>query len=159
MRSLLLLSAFVASPLRALAEAGHEEGHWAWAGLFELSAANKYTWTFAKESSGAYAEGATEVEFLIVATDEADSHGLEEAEEEAEAIWGNTTAAEVAPNGAVPIGTWAHMELDQDSWVTQFKISVPTAGPYVVFSNHPPAEFENGFHYLKDKQGNDVEAY
>jgi zinc transporter ZupT len=158
MRSLLLLSAFVASPLRALAEAGHEEdGHWAWAGLFELSATNKYTWTFAKESSGAYPEGTTEVEFLIVATDEADSHGLEEAEEEAEAIWGSTTAAEVAPNGAVPIGTWAHMELDQDSWVTQFKISVPTAGPYVVFANHPPIEFENGFHYLKDQQGNDIE--
>ena len=158
MRSLLLLSAFVASPLRALAEAGHEEdGHWAWAGLFELSATNKYTWTFAKDSSGAYPEGATEVEFLIVATDEADKHGLEEAEEEAEAIWGSTTAAEVAPNGAVPIGTWAHLELDQETWVSQFKISVPTAGAYVVFANHPPIEFENGFHYLKDQQGNDVE--
>lgn len=158
MRSLLLLSVFVASPLCALAAAGHEEdGHWAWAGLFELSATKKYTWTFAKESSGAYPEGTTEMEFLILATDEADSHGLEEAEEEAEGIWGSTTAAEVAPNGAVPIGTWAHMELDQDTWVTQFKISVPTAGPYVVFANHPPIEFENGFHYLKDQQGNDIE--
>jgi len=153
MRSLLLLSAFVASPLCALAGGGSNS--WEWAGLFQLSAGEKYTWSCSRNSAGNYAE--SEVELLIVPADHADQHGLEEAEVDAEAKWGKTTAAEVAPNGAVPIGTWAHLELDTEGWVSHFKISPPSAGAYVVFMNHHPIEFEKDFHYLKDKQGEDVE--
>jgi hypothetical protein len=87
----------------------------------------------------------------------ADQDGIEHAEESAEALWGNTSATEVAPGGVVPLGAWAHLELDEESWMSQFRIRSGSAGAYAVFADHPPTEFENGFRYFKDKQGNDIE--
>jgi hypothetical protein len=55
----------------------------------------------------------------------------------------------------VPIGAWVHLELDEESWMSQFRIRSGSAGAYAVFADHPPTEF-NGFPY-KDKQGNAVE--
>jgi zinc transporter ZupT len=133
--------------------AGGEAHKWEWAGLFELGA-GKYTWSCSRNSEGRYAE--SELQLLIVPAEEASQHGLEEAETAAEAKWGKA-AVEVAQGGAVPIGSWAHLEMDEGTWVTHFRISPSSAGAYAFFTNHLPIEFEKDFHYLKDEQGEDVE--
>lgn len=94
--------------------------------------------------------------------------GLEAAEKTAEPIFKNAvdsktytpvdaglTANSIAPGQAYKLN------MDTNSYVSTFKIGHITEaneGPYAIFMEHLPTEFEGAAgHYLKGKNGNDVE--
>jgi len=135
----------------------HDEEHhgWEWAGVFSLSTGETYTWSASRGESGEYAD--PEMQILLLATDHADSHGIEEKEEEAEALWEATSIAELASGASIPLGQAVHLVFDPLTWVSNYRITVPTDGAYVFFAQHFPTEFEKDFHYLKDEHGNDIE--
>jgi zinc transport system substrate-binding protein len=49
------------------------------------------------------------------------------------------------------------LEFDQAKNVSVFGINISTAGSYVFFTEHMPAEFESSEHFFKDDLGRDVE--
>mmetsp|Transcript_21335 Transcript_21335/g.66563 ORF Transcript_21335/g.66563 Transcript_21335/m.66563 type:complete len:646 (+) Transcript_21335:71-2008(+) len=126
---------------------------WEWAGTFEL-AAEHYTWSFTKKEDG-YADPACQV--LVWPLASTSQASLEAVESAAEAAWNSPSLANKTSYQELETGTSYNLVLDQDTWTTHFILHVDTAGAYGVFVQHVPYEFENGFHYLKDEGGADVE--
>mmetsp|Transcript_49403 Transcript_49403/g.91128 ORF Transcript_49403/g.91128 Transcript_49403/m.91128 type:complete len:487 (+) Transcript_49403:84-1544(+) len=161
MRSaLLLLLALGLSPGASATGHDHDHGHgdvaiWEWAGVFTLEAGETYTWSASRGESGDYAD--PEMQLLLMATDDSDSHGIHEKEAEAETLWEASNIAELTSGQTIPIGQAVHLVFDQQTWASHYMITVPTTGSYVFFAQHFPVEFEKEFHYLKDEHGNDIE--
>jgi zinc transporter ZupT len=134
-------------------EHGHENHAWEWAGTFSLVKDSPYTWIMSKKD-GAYADA--DMKLAIVKTTTNDKAGLEAAEERAEALFdGNDT--EVTSNAALEVDTLYHLELDQDEFMTTFRIQVNDTSAYAIFTQHFPTEFEDKYHFLKDAAGVDIE--
>jgi len=140
--------------------AGHDHGDeesgfpWEWAGVFTLEAGENYIWSAERNAEGEYPD--PHMQLLLMATDEADSHGIEHKEADANFAWG-LPMSEVESGEAIRIGSPVNLHFDDKSWVSTFRITVPTTGSYVFFAEHVPVEFENRFHYLKNEHGDDIE--
>eukprot|EP00403_Amphidinium_massartii_P022694 CAMPEP_0178406214 /NCGR_PEP_ID=MMETSP0689_2-20121128/18798_1 /TAXON_ID=160604 /ORGANISM="Amphidinium massartii, Strain CS-259" /LENGTH=506 /DNA_ID=CAMNT_0020027251 /DNA_START=33 /DNA_END=1553 /DNA_ORIENTATION=- len=138
---------------------GHDHGEeswpWEWAGVFTLEAGEHYVWSAERGEAGLYAD--PHMQLLLMATDHADSHGIEEREAAADVAWDAANIPELESGGRIPLGSAVNLHFDAESWVSTFRITVPTTGAYVFFAQHAPVEFENRFHYLKDEHGDDIE--
>ena len=152
LRLALLLTAVAVSA----AEEEHEAHAWEWAGAVKLEASETYIWTAAKNANLKYADPFWQLYFTPSTT--SDSEGIESAEAAAEA--GFNTTATLAPAGhTLTPGTLWNLTMDQESFMTQWKIAPAATSPYIIFSQHDPSEFEGfGMHWLKSDHGEDVEA-
>ncbi|KAL9139520.1 Zinc transporter ZIP12 [Amphidinium carterae] len=159
-RNVALLFAFSLSSGAHATHDGHTHGDsehavWEWAGVFELDAAETYIWSASKGEGGSYADA--EMQMLIMPTDHADSHGIEEKEAEAMTLWEASNIAELNSGDTIPVGTSVHLVFNPASWMSTYTITVPQSGAYVFFTQHFPVEFEKEFHYLKNDHGDDIE--
>lgn len=139
---------------------GHGEDHveegaaFEWAGAFELEA-GEYVWSFAKVN-GEYADPA--MKMVILAADEAGSHGIEKNEAAAAAYF-SSEAKEVKDGGVLEAFKGAYqLAFDGAKPVTSFRVKIAAKGAYVVFTEHMPMEFEAGEHFFKNAKGEDIEA-
>eukprot|EP00467_Chlorarachnion_reptans_P004715 CAMPEP_0114526274 /NCGR_PEP_ID=MMETSP0109-20121206/22926_1 /TAXON_ID=29199 /ORGANISM="Chlorarachnion reptans, Strain CCCM449" /LENGTH=491 /DNA_ID=CAMNT_0001708023 /DNA_START=27 /DNA_END=1502 /DNA_ORIENTATION=+ len=155
-RVLLLLTLSAATHPVCAAGAHGDEERWEWAGVFQLNA-GQYTFNFARKS-GSYA--AAHMKIVMLATDELDSHGIEEQESVAEPLYEGNVTAEIEQGGVIVPSNSTNYEVDMDSnaYLTLVKVNVTSSGPYVFFMEHNPSEFEGSDHYLKDYDGEDVTA-
>mmetsp|Transcript_28743 Transcript_28743/g.72182 ORF Transcript_28743/g.72182 Transcript_28743/m.72182 type:complete len:528 (-) Transcript_28743:281-1864(-) len=144
------------------------EGLWEWAGVVGLVAGETYTWTATRGTSGAYADASMKIVAIkpsgrrlrrLSATLEDMLHDAEEHAEEffemAEANWTNVTSGSTVQ---ISDELAFKMEFDEHTWMSLFHLQVATSGPVVFFAEHLPWEFENGFHFLKNEHGDDVET-
>eukprot|EP00429_Kryptoperidinium_foliaceum_P008873 CAMPEP_0176010268 /NCGR_PEP_ID=MMETSP0120_2-20121206/4679_1 /TAXON_ID=160619 /ORGANISM="Kryptoperidinium foliaceum, Strain CCMP 1326" /LENGTH=491 /DNA_ID=CAMNT_0017343091 /DNA_START=44 /DNA_END=1519 /DNA_ORIENTATION=+ len=140
--------------------AGHaREAHpWEWSGTFALDDGETYSWTAARGLGGAYADDDMKLGVFRLP----ESGGLEAIEEAAEKLFeGSSSAwANKTSGSTLVLGGSASFRLifDRGSWVSLFYMKPGSSGRYAFFAQHLPTEFENGFHFLKDEHGADVEA-
>ncbi|CAK0905107.1 unnamed protein product [Prorocentrum cordatum] len=125
---------------------------WDWAGTFDLPAGH-YTWSCTKAASGRYAEATSKI--LIYSLTDSSAESLAAAQSDAETEWISSTSVE--SYGELEAGSTYTLQFDEDTWTTHFKIHIVTAGAYAVMFEHSPYAFENGFHYLRSKAGEDIE--
>jgi zinc transporter ZupT len=135
-------------------EHGDEEHAWEWAGTFILVKDKPYTWIMSKKD-GAYAYSA--MKFAMVPTTTNDKAGLEAAEEEtAETLFaGNDT--DVTDGTLLAPSTLYNLNLNDNAFMSTFKIEVSSTATYAIFAEHFPTEFEDKYHFLKNADGGDVE--
>eukprot|EP00939_MAST-03C_sp_MAST-3C-sp1_P002333 g2333.t1 len=115
--------------------------------------------------SGAYTERFMKVLFLN--TDECDTHGLEEVEEEAETIFNANVYTNITYDGTnIPVltnNTLYNMifndEVEYFRWIGELAIEPADENEphFVMFSEHFPMELEGDTHFLKDAEGHDIE--
>jgi zinc transporter ZupT len=134
---------------------GHEAHAWEWAGAVKLEAAETYIWTAARNANMVYADPTWQVYFTSATT--SDSEGIESAEETAETGF-NTTATLAPPGHTLTPGTLWTLQMDQESFMTQWKLAPAATSPYIIFSQHMPSEFEGKLHFLKSDHGTDIET-
>mmetsp|Transcript_83832 Transcript_83832/g.242133 ORF Transcript_83832/g.242133 Transcript_83832/m.242133 type:complete len:472 (-) Transcript_83832:159-1574(-) len=157
--SLVAATCCLVSQVWAHGEGG--EHPWEWAGVFELTGAERYTWSATRGAAGAYAD--PDMKVVIVPLGD---HGhLDDAEPTAEAAFRDTAtvwrtlhsgdSVPLATTGADTIG----LHFDETTWISLFHFRPSATGYFAVFTAHVPSEFENGFHFLKDEHGDDVEAH
>ena len=137
------------------AEEGHGAHAWEWAGAVKLEAAETYIWTAARNANMVYADPTWQVYFTSATT--SDSEGIESAEEAAETGF-NTTATLAPPGHTLTPGTLWTLQMDQESFMTQWKLAPAATSPYILFSQHMPSEFEGKLHFLKSDHGTDIET-
>eukprot|EP00418_Pyrodinium_bahamense_P022872 CAMPEP_0179130666 /NCGR_PEP_ID=MMETSP0796-20121207/62041_1 /TAXON_ID=73915 /ORGANISM="Pyrodinium bahamense, Strain pbaha01" /LENGTH=283 /DNA_ID=CAMNT_0020829571 /DNA_START=25 /DNA_END=872 /DNA_ORIENTATION=- len=125
---------------------------WEWAATFDLNAGH-YTWSFTKGTAGTYPDASCRI--IILPAESSAEASLEAVEASAESKWG--AGADKTNYGELETGEMYTLQLSDHTWTSHFIIHVDTAGAYAVFLEHSPFEFENGFHFLQDEAGEDVE--
>mmetsp|Transcript_8033 Transcript_8033/g.17954 ORF Transcript_8033/g.17954 Transcript_8033/m.17954 type:complete len:503 (+) Transcript_8033:72-1580(+) len=140
---------------QASGDDGRQATPWEWAGVFPLEAGREYIWSAEKANEGRYADATMQI--LLLATEHQDSQGIASKEATALQVWNVSSVPEVLSGDIMPVGTSVNLTFDTTSWVSTFRITVPSTGSYVFFAQHFPTEFENMFHYLKNSDGDDIE--
>lgn len=137
-------------------EQTHEEEVHAfeWAGVFELEKGT-YTWTFAKADEE-YAEPT--MHMVILKTTSTDSEGIKSQEKLATTLFEEDALTKI--DGETLTAGEFNYELifDETKDSTSFKIEITQAGPYVVYTEHMPTEFESNEHFFKNSNNEDIEA-
>lgn len=155
-------------------EGGEESPPWKWAGVFDLKDTSEahYTLVASLKESGAASESADDphaghdhgrllaehkanwpkesVVALLVKTVDLSQNGIEAVEGYAEQKFVVATATPYANSVQPNVAT--KLVFDSDSPIAIFNVEVASSGPYVLFLQCDPKEFE-GFagHYLKDQ--------
>jgi zinc transporter ZupT len=132
----------------------HGDHSWEWAGIFSLDQDEEYQWS-AEKVDGAYAEAT--MKFVMMAVTSSDAEGIEEVEDSVNMLFNSSAIAVTTADQIVP-DSLLELQFDDASWISLFKLSVPTTGIYGIFTEHDPTEFESSSHYFKLLAGEEVEA-
>jgi len=149
---------------------GHanEKKPWEWAGAYHLEEGETYLWSAVKKASGSYAD--LDMKMVVISQGNSTPE-IHDAETRAETLWNSSNwthlyhGTETTLSGS---GTY-QLNFNNKSWASMFLLTVPAdrrlsgddhhhEKSYVLFTQHAPTEFENGFHFLKAPTGADIEA-
>ena len=149
---------------------GHDDDHgedaaahpWEWAGTFDFSSATSYQFIASVVTKDAKTgKGGTYLDdsavMLILPSSGFAKDDIEAAEPTAEDMFNVSSAPDC--NGVIPVGSQCKLNFDSLTATKAWKIGpIMTTGAHVIFFQHHPIEFE-GFagHYLKDKNGRNIE--
>mmetsp|Transcript_110098 Transcript_110098/g.316834 ORF Transcript_110098/g.316834 Transcript_110098/m.316834 type:complete len:476 (+) Transcript_110098:62-1489(+) len=134
---------------------------WVWGGICELSAGEKYTWSAARGPEGFYA--GSEMKLMSVYVGEQTE--ISAGKEPAMANWNSSVWADLSSGESVSLAsdatssiTTVALHFDTSSWLSLFHLEPTASGHWTFFTSQLAHDLENGFHYLKDEHGHDIEC-
>jgi zinc transporter ZupT len=147
--------AIVASALVTRGGRAEDAHAFEWAGIFETPE-NEYVWQ-AQKVADAYADATMK---MVIYGESAAGHDELEARESIgdAAIGGNCLTIKTRDSVLTPGSGCVNLEFSNSWHTTPFKINTTGIAAVSIFAEHIPTEFERDAHYLKDLNGNDVEA-
>jgi ABC-type Zn uptake system ZnuABC Zn-binding protein ZnuA len=133
---------------------GEEEHPYEWSGAFDLKS-GKYTWSFSKVD-GEYAD--PKMQMVILNTNKSGDEAIESVHEKGESIFEISPTTKMDGDSLTVGENLYELEFDSTKDITKYGINIEKDGTYVFFTQHFPTEFESDEHFLKDSNGDDVEA-
>ena len=141
---------------------GLSSSAWEWAAIISIDEGDSKSLVWnAEKVGGSYAESLTSMKFLVYPALSGSENGFHEIESDAETIFSSdeSAAAKIyaVGNDSIPVGELSVLIFDPRSWISTFRISLPTSGFWAIYTEHLPGEFEDSNHYLKFSSGQDIE--
>jgi len=134
------------------AETG-EDHPFEWAGVFDLKKGT-YRWSFSAVN-GKYADMA--IRMAVLKTTSGNAAGIESVEKTAKNLFDTNPLVKKDWEAISPAIVLYQITFDTSKPVTSVLIEIPETGPYAIFAEHMPYEFEGKEHFFKDTFDADVE--
>jgi len=136
---------------------------WVWGGLCEMSVGERYTWSATRGPDGAYVESEMKVMSVFVGEEEDIKAGAPTANaswDSGETPWTSKFSGDTCSlvSGATTNLTSFTFRFDESSWISLFHIEPSASGHWTFFTSQLVHDLENGFHFLRDEHGHDVEC-
>jgi len=141
--------------LSCLGMAAAGPARWEWAGAFPLVANEMYTWSAVRASEGAYADPDMR---LLVLQMTGDLPSMEASAWEhwnrPAGDWRNMTMGDLTRLG---VSAPLRLIFSDATWASLFLLQPEVSGNFAFFTQHFPYEFENEFHFLRNRRGENIE--